>query len=696
MLWGRDVAKTLTNYVVLDYCQYNGPGYRKRTRIAHSDNIQWIPRPSCNPTTCPQCVGGKHLFTAQRGPGKGKQSDNCPLDLLHALPRELTEEILKVCESHVWEMAYIINMDSITNGLTQGNFTLLQVLDPTTNQLVNILTLINSATGGIQTAQAPLALNAGVLSIDLSTYSSTTAIQTLLNNYTDTAGLNTILAGFTNTTALNTLLTNYVLSTTLTSTLANYTDTAGLNTILAGFTNTTTLNTLLGSYVLTTTLTSTLSNYTDTTGLNTMLSNKQNTFSVTGQGVFLNGSVLNGYDLRWNTSNTPTVPIHCLRFEDLSVVQNLNLTSGQLELQVSASNKQDNISVTLPVTLTGSTIDTLWKPSNLSVSTGLGVTNNDSAGTSFLYLTGMESRVALKLQDSNQVLKEFTHNTSGRLVWDGDIVETSSTLSPQLALKQNKLLWVDEFFTGGTLVYGPTSTTSWLPTNAFSNQTGYQNITGAVYRIAQHNPTPGQYLLYLQARSSTTPSLVISNSSTDAIQVDLTSDWKIYTHMYEVVAGASYTVIELGLNRGGYTQATPIDFDVKDVQLELLPAHPYVHCSPDLVIQGDLRIRGSTVSISDESVKDEVEIVSPSKCMQILTSVDAKVYKRIDMDSAQQRIGFLAQDVQQAMTDANLDVNNVVMQGPSLLGLDYSRLVSILWAVCKQQEERIQALEAKN
>ena len=158
--------------------------------------------------------------------------------------------------------------------------------------------------------------------------------------------------------------------------------------------------------------------------------------------------------------------------------------------------------------------------------------------------------------------------------------------------------------------------------------------------------------------------------------------------------GATYTVIELCMNRGGYTQASPVSVDVRDVKLELLPAHPYVHVSPDLVLQGDLRIRGSTVSISDESVKDEVQVVSPSKCMQILTSVDAKVYKRIDMDTAQQRIGFLAQDLQQAMSDADLDVSNIVMQGPSLLGLDYSRLVSLLWAVCKQQEERIQALES--
>ena len=45
LLWGREVAKNLTNYVTVDYCQYGGPGYRKRTRIAHSENLYWIPRP---------------------------------------------------------------------------------------------------------------------------------------------------------------------------------------------------------------------------------------------------------------------------------------------------------------------------------------------------------------------------------------------------------------------------------------------------------------------------------------------------------------------------------------------------------------------------------------------------------------------------------------------------------------------------
>ena len=106
MLWGEGIAKDLTKDMIWDCCQYNGPGNRKRTRIAHSNNIQWKPRPLCDPKTCGQCVDGKHLVTAQRGPTRGndKQLDRCSLDTLHALARELTEEILAVCQNHMWQV----------------------------------------------------------------------------------------------------------------------------------------------------------------------------------------------------------------------------------------------------------------------------------------------------------------------------------------------------------------------------------------------------------------------------------------------------------------------------------------------------------------------------------------------------------------------------------------------------------------
>ena len=110
LLWGREVAKTLTNnHVILDYCQY-GTLYRKRTRIAHSPALHWEPRRLCDKNTCHAVVGGKHLQTAQQGPSKNcktaeeRKADSCSRDELHALPKQLTQEILEVCENHIWTL----------------------------------------------------------------------------------------------------------------------------------------------------------------------------------------------------------------------------------------------------------------------------------------------------------------------------------------------------------------------------------------------------------------------------------------------------------------------------------------------------------------------------------------------------------------------------------------------------------------
>ena len=59
----------------------------------------------------------------------------------------------------------------LTNGLSQGDFTLLRVLDPATGQMTNVLALIGAARGGaVTSATAPLSINSGVLSINLTGY----------------------------------------------------------------------------------------------------------------------------------------------------------------------------------------------------------------------------------------------------------------------------------------------------------------------------------------------------------------------------------------------------------------------------------------------------------------------------------------------------------------------------------------------
>ena len=100
-------------------------------------------------------------------------------------------------------------METLTNGLSQGDFTLLRVLY--NGGMTDILTLIGSLGGGpITSTQLPLSISGGVLSIDLSSSSNTVAMNTAIAN----------------------ALVSYVTSTALTNALAAYTDTTTLTTLL--------------------------------------------------------------------------------------------------------------------------------------------------------------------------------------------------------------------------------------------------------------------------------------------------------------------------------------------------------------------------------------------------------------------------------------------------------------------------------
>ena len=83
----------------------------------------------------------------------------------------------------------------------------------------------------------------------------------------------------------------------------------------------------------------------------------------------------------------------------------------------------------------------------------------------------------------------------------------------------------------------------------------------------------------------------------------------------------------------------------------------------------------------------------------IFDNCNVKSYNRTDKPESGKRIGFIAQDIQKACTDNNLPntFNNEIKQedDTTLLGLDYSRLVTVLWSKVKQLEQRIAVLENK-
>ena len=70
-------------------------------------------------------------------------------------------------------------------------------------------------------------------------------------------------------------------------------------------------------------------------GLQTALNAKQATLTAS-TGIFLSGATMSSYALRWNGSSTPTVPtaIQELHWDNYTVAQNVNLSTGKIELLV--------------------------------------------------------------------------------------------------------------------------------------------------------------------------------------------------------------------------------------------------------------------------------------------------------------------------------------------------------------------------
>ncbi len=74
-------------------------------------------------------------------------------------------------------------------------------------------------------------------------------------------------------------------------------------------------------------------------------------------------------------------------------------------------------------------IDTLWKPSTVTVGTGLQVTASDASGTLQLDLTGTESRSQLKLIDSQNTVRSLIPSVTGTVAYNGSTLVDLTYLS---------------------------------------------------------------------------------------------------------------------------------------------------------------------------------------------------------------------------------------------------------------------------
>ena len=114
---------------------------------------------------------------------------------------------------------------------------------------------------------------------------------------------------------------------------------------------------------------------------------------------------------------------------------------------------------------------------------------------------------------------------------------------------------------------------------------------------------------------------------------------------------------------------------------------------------GTLTCASGMCSASDSRLKDNQTPASLGDMQAIFDGVDVKTYERNDLNS-QKRVGFIAQEIEAVLPES---YRHIVGQGTisrdkteegesieeTIKTVDYSRLVCVLWGVCKNLEKRV-------
>ena len=125
-----------------------------------------------------------------------------------------------------------------------------------------------------------------------------------------------------------------------------------------------------------------------------------------------------------------------------------------------------------------------------------------------------------------------------------------------------------------------------------------------------------------------------------------------------------------------------------------------VALSKQLAVTGNLNVTEAIECIavhqkSDRALKEDIEKADLLTIQNVFDSVEAQKYRRVDGPLGS-RIGFIAQVMELALKDTGFD--NIIgrtRDGHNHRTIDHSRLTAVLWGVCKNLQQRLEALEGK-
>lgn len=618
----------------------------------------------------------------------------------------------------------------------------------------------------ITSVTLPLSITNKVLSINLSTYLTSAQINTLLNAYTNTTGMNLLLnakqdiiiAGTNITKSGNTISVNdlsslnfkyqnnnsVALSINNTNKLlwdnvliynATETLTACSNSVTITGPFTATTNTSLGqryftydptyqytqiilkdsgntARTLTSSLTgalvwnnvnllttSDLSAYSTTAAITALLNAKENLITT---GTFLNkvGSTLN-VDL---SAYTNTASLTTL----LNAKQSNITTSSNLSMQDLTCRFLTGGNVSSAFTITGSALITFKDSSNntlMNLQNGSIEINKplDCVETSLF-------RKTIQISDStNSLSGQLYIGTGNKLKWQSQNVVTEDFMfTDRIA----KMQFGTEF---NVISQASTGLMIIAKNQSFQNST--INFTNTSKSLINHTQNSVDYLSwggdflathpYVTAQLATKQNVLTgisqsgsgSTSNTTFAQTSLTidsaavgysqSDLKFqYSNVSPHVISASATIFRMYAPHAS-------------TEISWLNAYGY----PLKATAGGLNVvcGGTLTQSSDARLKDNIEDADTAMCMELVNSVSARTYRRKDIEQTKTRLGFVSQELLNALPKGG-EFQNLVAPysheeegGDKIeyLGVDYSRLTAVLWTCVKSLTQRIEIIENK-
>jgi len=495
--------------------------------------------------------------------------------------------------------------------------------------MTDILTLIANAGGGgtVTSANLPLSISNGVLSIDLSSYSDTTAMNTAIS--TAVAGyiptthdankigsadlthgqydINTKTLTLQNGSGVTVVLSvdnggnvNLGADGVLTVPMLNAWEYTGIAFKDSGGTVRNLVPSLTGGLVYNS------SQLVDLNIMATQMATKQDTLTASA-GVFLSGATISSYTLRWNGTSIPTLPssIQELHWSQYTMAETVNLSTGKVEL-------------------------TIGHPTDMATQTW--VTSNFSSGG--ITQSQLNTHLATNVYaPSASGITSLGNPTTGVVEFsiDTGIIAERSWTSTQLATKQAAI---------PGLIY-------------ISNLLGL-SASGASFQ--NHIELRGSLMsLRFNYNGIWTPHSITTSQS--AFSIFSYANWYLHN-----LAGTPLYVGGSSLN---------------------------------------LVCAGTVTQNSDRSLKDDIRDADIQSITSVFDSVNVRTYRRNDYETTRTRIGFISQEVEAALPT---DFQNIVGEYTkeeegkdpiALKTLDYSRLVCILWGVCKNQERQIEGLTAR-